>query len=70
MTGKFNSTHFAPELRIPNGTSNTNFYTNFGVIEHFCLRNDDGRIHVAELEIDGGVFIYTKLYVGLRLMSL
>ncbi|MBO9564478.1 MAG: VOC family protein [Niastella sp.] len=48
--------HFAPELHIPNGTVNIDFYTKFGAIEHFVLRNDDGSIHVAELEIDGAIF--------------
>jgi PhnB protein len=51
-----NFTHFAPELHIPNGTFNIDFYTEIGDTEHFCLRNDDGSIHVAELEIDGAVF--------------
>lgn len=50
------NTHFAPELHIPNGTVNIDFYTNFGAKEHFCLRNDDGTIHVAELEFDGAIF--------------
>lgn len=49
-------THFAPELHIPNGTFNIDFYKKFGAKEHFCLRNDDGSIHVAELEIDGAIF--------------
>lgn len=49
-------THFAPELHIPNGTTSIEFYTKFGATEHFILRNDDGSIHVAELEIDGAVF--------------
>ena len=49
-------TQFAPELHIPNGTFNIDFYKNFGAKEHFCLRNDDGSIHVAELEIDGAIF--------------
>lgn len=49
-------THFAPELHIPNGTLNIDFYKEFGATEHFCLRNDDGSIHVAELEIDGAIF--------------
>lgn len=56
MEHKYNATCFAPELHIPNGTSNIDFYKKFGAIEHFCLRNDDGSIHVAELEIDGAVF--------------
>ena len=49
-------THFAPELHIPNGTLEIDFYTRFGATEHFCLRNDDGSIHVAELEINGAIF--------------
>jgi PhnB protein len=49
-------THFAPELHIPNGTSKIEFYTKFGAKERFCLRNEDGSIHVAELEIDGAIF--------------
>lgn len=56
MTQQSTKTHFAPELHIPNGTFNIDFYFRFGAIEHFCLRNDDGSIHVAELEIDGAVF--------------
>lgn len=49
-------THFAPELHIPNGTFNIDFYKKLGAKEHFCLRNDDGSIHVAELEIDEAIF--------------
>jgi len=56
MTPKDLTTHFAPELHIPNGTFNIDFYTNFGATEHFCLRNDDGSIHVAELEFNGAIF--------------
>jgi PhnB protein len=51
-----NQTHFAPELHIPNGTMDIGFYTRMGAVEHFCLRNDDNSIHVAELEIDGAIF--------------
>lgn len=51
-----NSTHFAPELHIPKGTFNIDFYTRFGATEHFCFRNEDGSIHVAELDFDGAVF--------------
>ena len=53
---QYNSTFFAPELHIPNGTFNIDFYTDFGAAQHFCLRNDDGSIHVAELEINGAIF--------------
>ena len=56
MTTTANTTHFAPELHIPNGTFNIDFYTKFGATEHFCLRNDDQSIHVAELEINGAIF--------------
>ncbi|MCO4292388.1 hypothetical protein NF867_05880 [Solitalea sp. MAHUQ-68] len=56
MTNPNERTHFAPELHIPNGTYNIDFYLNFGATEHFCLRNDDGSIHVAELEINGAIF--------------
>jgi PhnB protein len=47
---------FAPELHIPNGTTSFDFYLDFGAKEHFCFRNDDGSIHVVELEIDGAIF--------------
>ena len=49
-------THFAPELHIPNGTMEIDFYKRFGAIENFCFRNDDGSIHVAELEFNGAIF--------------
>ena len=50
------STYFAPELHIPNGTFNIDFYIKFGATEHFILRNDDQSIHVAELDFDGAIF--------------
>ena len=53
---KTETTYFAPELYIPKGTINIDFYKNFGATEIFCLRNDDGSIHVAELEINGAIF--------------
>lgn len=56
MTDKVNTTHFAPELHIPNGTFNIDFYKAFGATEHFCPRNDDGSVHVAELEINCAIF--------------
>lgn len=49
-------THFAPELHIPNGTFNIDFYTQFGAVELFCFRNDNGSVHVAEFEINGAIF--------------
>ena len=56
MTPNPATTHFAPELHIPNNTTSIDFYTRFGASEHFVLRNDDGSIHVAELEINGAIF--------------
>lgn len=56
MKTKDGTTHFALELHIPNGTFNIDFYAKLGATEHFCLRNDDGSIHVAELEINGAIF--------------
>lgn len=56
MSNQNNTTHFAPELHIPNGTFNIDFYTKFGATENFCLRNDDESIHVAELEFAGATF--------------
>ncbi len=51
------TTFFAPQLFIGNGVKDISFYAQaFGAIEHFCLRNDDGSIHVAELSIDGAIF--------------
>jgi PhnB protein len=56
MTMTDHLTHFAPELHIPNGTTEIDFYKKFGATENFCLRNDDESIHVAELEINGAIF--------------
>lgn len=56
MTNTEDRTHFAPELHIPNGTTEIDFYTKFGASEIFCFHNDDGSIHVAELEINGATF--------------
>jgi PhnB protein len=56
MTAKEDSTHFAPELHIPNGTMEIDFYKKFGATENFCFRNEDGSIHVAELVFNGAIF--------------
>jgi PhnB protein len=56
MTQTNGTTHFAPELHIPNGTLDIEFYKRLGAKEHFCLRNDDESVHVAELEINGAIF--------------
>lgn len=63
MTKKEDITHFAPELHIPNGTLEIDFYKTFGATENFCLRNDDGSIHVAELAVNGAIFHVLKQYV-------
>ena len=51
------STTFAPELYMPTGTTNIDFYQKaFGAIELRRFMNDDGSIHVAELSINGALF--------------
>src|ERR1700759_5520526 len=48
---------FAPQLLINNGVTDISFYMKaFGATENFCLRDDDGTIHVAELSINGTIF--------------
>ena len=50
-------TSFAPVLTIPNGVRDISFYkTAFGAVEHWCLNNDDGGIHVAEFFINEAMF--------------
>lgn len=56
MTTAPDNTHFAPELHIPNGTLNIDFYKQLGATENFCFRNEDGSIHVAELNFNGAIF--------------
>jgi PhnB protein len=70
MTKTEDITHFAPELHIPNGTLEIDFYKNFGAIEIFCFRNDDGSIHVAELEINGAIFhVHETMHEALEPIS-
>lgn len=48
---------FAPELYIPNGVRDVDFYINgLGAVELRRFSNDDGTIHVSELSINGAVF--------------
>jgi PhnB protein len=48
---------FAPQLFIPAGVKDIDFYSKaFGAIEIFRFTNDDGSIHVAELSISDNVF--------------
>lgn len=50
-------TAFVPVLIIPSNTTDIDFYEKaFGAIELRRWNNDDGSIHVAELEIDGAMF--------------
>ncbi len=65
MAPNTSTTHFAPELHIPNGTFDIGFYTRFGAVEHFCFRNDDGSVHVAELDINGAIFHLHETMRGL-----
>lgn len=57
MTTNNSELFFAPQLLINNGITDISFYAKaFGATENFCLYNDDGSIHVAELSIDGVIF--------------
>lgn len=48
---------FAPQLHIPNGTTDISFYARaFGAEEAFRFTNDDGSVHVAELTIGDALF--------------
>lgn len=48
---------FAPQLVIPNGTMELDFYPKvFGARELRRFNNDDGSIHVSEMSIDGALF--------------
>lgn len=48
---------FAPELFIPERTSDISFYSKaFNAIEVKRWMNDDGTIHVAEFSISGAIF--------------
>lgn len=50
-------TTFVPQLIIGHGVTDISFYANaFGARELQRWSNDDGSIHVAELEIDGAMF--------------
>jgi len=50
-------------LYIRNGVTDIDFYKNaFGATEHFRINNDDGTLHVAELDIDGAIFHIHEVY--------
>ena len=69
MTTTENTTFFAPELHIPNGTTNIDFYINFGAKELFCFRNEDGSVHVAELEFNGALFHLHETMPGINTLE-
>ena len=69
METKDSTTHFAPELHIPNNTYNIDFYIRLGAQEHFCFRNDDGSIHVAELDLHGATFHVHEIVRGLEALE-
>jgi len=48
---------FAPQLFIPHGVKNIDFYQKaFGAIELRRFSNDDGTVHVAECSLNGNLF--------------
>lgn len=50
-------TAFVPQLAIPHGTMDLEFYKNaFGTVETKHITNDDGSIHVSEMFINGAMF--------------
>lgn len=50
-------TTFVPMLAIKSGTMELDFYKKaFNAIALRCWNNDDGSIHVMEMEIDGAMF--------------
>ena len=55
--GQLDKTVFVPQLIIPHGTMNLDFYKKaFNTTETKHLTNDDGSIHVSEMFIDGAMF--------------
>jgi PhnB protein len=54
---EINKPIFAPQLFIPNGVTNIEFYIKaLGAIELRRFSNEDGSIHVSELSINGSLF--------------
>lgn len=51
------TTFFTPQLMIPDGTMNVDFYVKgMGAVELRNFKNDDDSIHVSELSIEGAMF--------------
>ncbi|ASU32344.1 VOC family protein [Mucilaginibacter xinganensis] len=50
-------TAFVPQLIIPKGVTDIGFYARaFNAVELWCLKNDDGSVHVAAFAVDGALF--------------
>jgi PhnB protein len=59
------SASFAPELIIPHGVRELDFYVNaFGAVIIREFLNDDGSIHVSEMTIDGALFHFHEEGIG------
>lgn len=57
MSFKIEKAYFAPQLYISSGVRDVDFYIKgLGATELRRFSNDDGSIHVSELEIEGAVF--------------
>jgi PhnB protein len=57
MPNDLNKPVFAPQLFIPHGVKNVEFYSKaFGAVELRRFSNDDGTVHVAEFSINGTLF--------------
>jgi PhnB protein len=57
MSQNWNTTFFAPHLALINVKAGIEFYVKaFGAKELRRFSNDDGSVHVAEMEIDGAMF--------------
>lgn len=51
------TTFFAPQLFIPNGVTDIDFYKKaLGAKENMRINNEDGTVHVAEFSMDGMLF--------------
>lgn len=58
---------FAPMLIINNGVTDLNFYKEaFGATELRRFKNDDGSVHVSEMEINGSLFHIHEQNAGNR----
>lgn len=57
MARTISKADFAPQLFIPSGVTDVDFYTNgFGATELRRFSNDDGTVHVVEYALGGSLF--------------